>query len=113
MNKNNRVDELLEAAKASHNSAVKQALDKLLFTVSIAHSTAYIEDANNYYFHSGCTVTVPKSDSDTTMNIVWNDVEVGVHSVGHCFVQFKYGHMINKDDPIPGVYLIEDRNYNT
>ena len=111
MNKDNRVDELLEAAKTSHNSAVKQALDKLLFTVSIAHSKAYIENANQYHFHSGCTLTVPRSDTDTTMNLVWNDEEIGVHSMEHCFVQFRYGNIIQKDDPVPGVILIEDRNY--
>lgn len=111
MNKKNRVDELLEAAKTSHNGAVKQALDKLLFTVSIAHSTAYIEDANNYHFHSGCTLTVPRSDTDTTMSLAWNNEEIGVHSMGHCFVQFRYGSTLQKDDPVPGVILIEDKNY--
>lgn len=113
MNKKNKesVDQLLEAAKISNNSAVKQALNKLLFTVSIAHSKAYIEDANNYHFHSGCTVTVPRSDTDITMSLVWNDKEIAVRTMEHCYTQFNYGNIIEKDDPLPGVFLIEDKNY--
>lgn len=107
----NRVDKLLEAAKTSHNSAVKQALDKLLFTVSIAHDKAYIERANQYHFHSGCTITIPRSDTDTTMSLVWNNEEMGVHSKGHCFTQFRYGDMVAEHDPVPGVILTEDKNY--
>jgi len=111
MNKKDKVDQLLEAAKTSHNRAVKQALDKLLFTVSITHSKAYIEDANQYNFHSGCTVTVPRSDSDVTMSLVWNDKEIAIHSMNHCYTQFTYGNLIEKDDPMPGVFLIEEKNY--
>ena len=105
-----KIDQLLEAAKTSHNGAVKQALDKLLFTVSIAHSTAYIKDANEYHFHSGCTITVPRSDNDITMSLVWNDNEIAVHSRNYCYTQFTYGNLIEKDDPMPGVFLIEEKN---
>ena len=39
------VDDLLEAAKISNDPTVKQALDKLLFVVSIAHDKEYIKRA--------------------------------------------------------------------
>lgn len=110
MNKKSNVDELLEAAKISHNRSVKQALDKLLFTVSIAHDKEYIERANDYYFHSGCTITIPQVAENVTMQLVWNDEEIAVRSTEHCFAQFKYGSMIEENDPVPGIILQEERN---
>ena len=114
MNKKNKenVDQLLEAAKVSDNQAVKQALDKLLFTVSLAHSKAYIEAANNYHFHSGCSITIPRSEQDITMSLVWNDNEIAVRTMEHCYQQFTYGNLIDENSPLPGIYLVEDRNYN-
>ena len=112
MKKETRMIEIIEAAKTSHNTEVKQALEKLLFTVSMANSKAYIEDANSYHVPSGCTISIPKSEQDITMSLVWNDEEMAVRTMEHCYMQFTYGHLLNKDDPLPGVYLIEDRNYN-
>lgn len=58
MDKKKNIDELLEAAKTSKNKTVQQTLKKLLFAVSIAHDKEYIERANSYHFHSGCSITV-------------------------------------------------------
>jgi len=109
---NKSVDELLEAAKASNDPTVKQALHKLLFVTSLAHDKDYIERASMYHFHSGCTVTIPRSDY-TTLSIVWNDEDVAIHTTDYQYVQFRYGNLINENTPLPGVVLIEDRNYKT
>lgn len=45
------------------------------------------------------------------MNLVWNDEEIGIRSMGHCFIQFRYGSIFQKDSPLPGVILIEEKSY--
>ena len=108
----NSTDELLEAAKVSTDPTVRQALNKLLFVTSIAHDQEYVERANLYYFHSGCTVTIPYAEN-LTMNLVWNDEDIAVHTTEYQYATFKYGQMLYEHAPLPGIILIEDRNYKT
>lgn len=110
MDKKN-VDELLEAAKISNDPTVKQALDKLLFVVSIAHEKDYIERANSYHFHSGATITVPGTHDNFTMTVIWNNESIAIRTRDYQHTEFKYGHLLQKGDPVPGVILVEDRNY--
>ena len=107
------VDDLLEAAKISNDPTVKQALDKLLFVISIAHDKEYIKRANSYHFHSGCSITVPNTHENFTMSMVWNHEHIAIHARDYQFTEFKFGHMLQDGDPVPGVILIEDRNYQT
>ena len=104
----NNIDELLEAAKASTDPTVKQALNKLLFVTSIAHDKDYIENASKYAFHSGCSITIP-SANHTTLNVMWNNDEIAIHGMEYQWIQFKYGQILNDKTPLPGVILVEDK----
>jgi hypothetical protein len=106
-----KIDELLTAAKVSNDETVKQALDKLLFVVSIAHDKDYIERANTYAFHSGCTITVPRSEENFTMTLLWNEETISVRTRDYQYGELRHGHMLQQGDPVPGMVLNEERNY--
>ena len=101
-------DQLLETAKVSKDPTVKAALEKLLFTVSLAHDKEYITWANESYFQSGCSITIPAMEHATTFQLHWDDVKMQIFSMEFQIMQFDYGHLYNKSDPIPGVYLLKD-----
>lgn len=108
--KTDQRDQLLEAAKVSNDPTVKMALEKLLFTVSLAHDKEYIEWADKSHFQSGCTITVPSMSHDTTFSLTWNDTQIQVFSIEHQIVMFPYGHLYNVNDPLPGVILNPELN---
>ena len=109
----NKIDELLTAAQASKDTTVKQALSKLLFVVSLAHDKEYIERANSYHFHSGCSITVPRSHEQVTMCLVWNDNTMCVRTRDYQHAEFTHGYLLQEGDPVPGIVLVEERNYKT
>ncbi len=110
MNKTKK-DRLLEAARISNDPTVQQALDKLLFVVSIAHDADYIERANTYAFHNGCTITVPRTEENFTMTLLWNEETISVRTRNCQYAEFRHGHLLQQGDPLPGMILNEERNY--
>lgn len=103
-------DRLLEAAKVSKDPTVKEALNKLLFTVQLAHDEEFVEWANAATFTSGCTVTVPRSEHTTTFQLAWNDAEMQVFSMEYQVATFEYGHLYDMNTPMPGIILKKDLN---
>ena len=103
-------DRLLEAAKISKDPTVQGALEKLLFTVSLAHDEEFVDWANQATYSSGCTVTVPRSDTQTTFQLAWNDYQMQVFSFAYCVETFEYGHLYDTNTPMPGVILKKDLN---
>lgn len=101
-------DRLLEAAKASKDATVKEALNKLLFTVSLAHDEEFIEWASAGTYSSGCTITVPARDQATTFQLAWNDSAMQVFSMPFQVATFEYGHLYDQLTPLPGVILQKD-----
>jgi hypothetical protein len=106
-----KIDELLTAAKTSDDPTVKQALDKLLFVVSIAHDGDYIERANRYHYHNGCSITVPRTHENFTMTLAWNGEDMSVRTRDYQESHFRHGHLLQAGDPVPGIILVEERNY--
>lgn len=104
-------DELMEAAKVSKDPTVTKALEKLLFAVSLAHNEDYIKWANQGTFHSGCTITIPATEHTTTYQLTWNDETMQVFSIEYQVASIQYGHIYDQKDPIPGIILIEDKNF--
>jgi len=103
-------DRLLEAAKASKDPTVKEALDKVLFVTKLAHDEEFVEWANSAYFSSGCTVTVPAREHTTTFQLAWNDFEMQVFSMEYRVAKFEYGHLYDTNTPMPGIILQKDLN---
>lgn len=103
-------DLLLEAAKKSKDPTVKSALDKLLFTVALAHDDEFIHWASEGHFSSGCTVTVPSSDHTTTFQLCWNDAEIQIFSMEYQVATFEYGHLYDHNSPMPGIILKKELN---
>lgn len=105
-------DKLLEAAKASHDPTVKQALDKLLFTVQLAHDNDFIHWANVSTYSSGCTITIPKIEHTTTFQLAWNDMEMQIFSMEFQVATMEYGHLYDARTPMPGMILQKENNYH-
>ena len=103
-------DQLLEAAKASKDPTVKQALEKLLFTVQLAHDDEFVHWANAGTYSSGCTVTVPRTNNTTTFQLTWNDEQIQVFSMEFMVATFEYGHLYDSRSPMPGVILQKENN---
>ena len=101
-------DQLLEAAKKSKDPTVKSALDKLLFTVALAHDEEFIHWASIGHYSSGCTVTVPSSNHNTTFQLTWNDEEMQVFSMEYMVETFEFGHLYDDNSPMPGVILTKE-----
>ena len=98
-------DQLLEAAKASKNPTIIAALDKLLFAVALAHDEEFIHWASTATYSSGCTITVPRSEHNTTFQLAWNDAKMQVFSMDYQVETFEYGHLYDQRTPMPGVIL--------
>lgn len=103
-------DRLLEAAKASNNETVKEALDKLLFTVALAHDEEFIQWASVGTYSSGCTVTIPAIEHATTLQLAWNDEKLQIFAMEFCVETLEYGHLFDERTPMPGVILRKDLN---
>ena len=103
-------DELLEAAKASNDPTVKQALDKLLFVVKLAHDSEFVHWANEGTYSSGCTVTIPSMEHTTTFQLTWNDEVMQVFSMEFIVATFEFGHLYDTNTPMPGVILQKENN---
>lgn len=101
-------DRILAAATASKDPTVKQALDKLIFTVSLAHDQEFIDWASTAVFTSGCTITIPATEQSVTYQLTWNDSEMQVFSMPFQTSVFEYGHLYDVDSPMPGVILKKD-----
>ena len=104
-------DKLLEVAKTSKNPTVQNALKKLLFTVSLAHNKEYIELENLMIYHSGCTITIPKRDHFTVIQLTWNNEKIQVYSEPYQVQTFNYGHLAKLPGVFPGITLKEEQNY--
>ena len=103
-------DRLLEAAKISKDPTVKEALNKLLFTVQLAHDDEFVEWAGTATYTSGCTITIPKSEHQTTFQLAWNDDTMQVFSIEYQVASFEYGHLYDTNTPMPGVILKKENN---
>ena len=103
-------DELLEAAKVSKDPTVKQALDRLLFTVALAHDQEFVHWANEGTYSSGCTITIPSTEHQTTFQLTWNDEAMQVFAMEFQVATFNYGNLYNANSPMPGVILKKELN---
>lgn len=100
-------NQLLEVAKISKDPAVQTALNKLLFTVSLAHNKKYIELSNLLCYHSGCTITIPSRNAFTTIQLTWNNEKIQVYTEPYQIQTFNYGHLAKRGSPFPGIILKE------
>jgi len=103
-------DQLLEAAKVSKNPTVEEALDKLLFTVALAHDQEFVHWASEGTYSSGCTITVPRTEHQTTFQLTWNDEAMQVFAMEFQVATFNFGHLYHTNCPMPGVVLKKDNN---
>lgn len=107
--KENR-DQLLDIAKVSKDPTVQKALNKLLFTVSLAHDKEYIALNDSIYYHSGCTITIPAREHQTIMQLIWNNEKIQIFSIEYKIQTFNYGNITKIGNPLPGIVLIEEKN---
>lgn len=113
-----QIDQLLQTAKISKDPTVRQALEKLCFTVALAHDREYIEGSGLYHT-SGCCITVPARTEDTTFQLTWNNAEMQIFSMAYQVASFQYGDIIEMTNggrkttaPLPGIILVEDKLYD-
>ena len=113
MNKKLTRRELFELALNSSDATVKQAMEKLLFTVTLAHGNAETENFRLHTYHYGIGVGVPANDEMTTIHVAWENDKFSLRSTeNYMFVEGQAGDYI-RGEATAYYTLIEDRLYGT